>query len=335
MTNDRPASIVSLFSGCGGLDLGFKGGFRFAGKHCKRLPHSIIWANEIDAYACKAYRRNIDQNIIEGDIRAALKDGLPTGDILLGGFPCQDFSWAGRRRGFTSDRGRLYEAMVEAAKQVQPLVFVAENVKGILSIPGAMDRIQEDFGNAGFCFIEHYCVNVCDYGIPQNRERVFIIGWKDSAFHAAFRFPERQVLGVTVKTLLDDLADAEWGSFDAHTWALAKRRPDLQGNEVTPADGVAYTIRAEHHMNIQFHYKDHRRLSVREAARLQSFPDNFVFEGLSKHQAYKMIGNAVPPFMAWQIADAINQGISHGTENRAGVSGSRNHVERGPVSVCG
>ena len=327
--------VVSLFAGCGGLDLGFKGGFRFANRNCRKLSSEIIWANEIDQYACRAYRSNVGCEIVEGDIWDVLKDGLPKGDILLGGFPCQDFSWAGKRKGFNSKRGQLYQAMVDAAKQVQPQVFVAENVKGLLSIPNAMATIKKDFCEAGFNFMDHYVVNVSDYGIPQNRERVFIIGWRDADSAAAFQFPNPQELKISVKGLIDDLANVQWDGVDGHKWAMAKRRPELQGNEVTPAEGVAYTIRAEHHMNIQFHYNDHRRLSVREAARLQSFPDNFVFEGISKHQAYKMIGNAVPPFMAWQIANAIEGALQNGTNNIAQNSSARNHVPEGQVSLCG
>lgn len=331
-------SVISLFAGCGGLDMGFKGGFQFARHKCHKLPHDIIWANDIDKFACQAYRRNLGDHIIEGDIWNALKDGLPEGDILLGGFPCQDFSWAGRRKGFESERGQLYRAMVEAAKQVKPQVFVAENVKGLLSVAGAMEAIEKDFKAAGFPCISHYSVNVAEYGIPQNRERVFIIGWRDAASADAFRFPQKRPLKTTVKALLDDLADVGWDGVDGHRWALAKRRTDLQGNEVTPADGVAYTIRAEHHMNIQFHYNDHRRLSAREAARLQSFPNNFSLEGLSKHQAYKMIGNAVPPFMAWQIAEAVQRGLQDGQEGIDGTAEfSRDRIDGGQrqASLCG
>ncbi len=304
-------SIVSLFSGCGGLDLGFTGGFKFGGRFYDRLPHNIIWANEIDKYACEAYRNNLKHNIVESDIWEAIeKDALPNNsDILLGGFPCQDFSQAGKRKGFQSQRGTLYKAMVEVAKRIRPKVFVAENVKGLLSIDGALEQIKTDFMNAGFNTVQEYLINAADYGVPQNRERVFIIGWKESKHYSKFKFPNKWLKRENVKRIISDLENVGWNEFDGHTWALAKRRPDLQGNEVTPSDGVAYTVRAEHHMNIQFHYNDKRRLSVREAARLQSFPDEFKFEKLSKQQGYKMIGNAVPPVMAWQIANSIQEAL--------------------------
>ena len=308
----RQNKIVSLFAGCGGLDLGFVGGFKFAGRVYNRLPHEIIWANEIDKYACSAYRRNLGHEIIEGDIWDIIRAGnLPARtDILLGGFPCQDFSQAGKRQGFQSQRGTLYKAMVDVAAAVRPKVFIAENVKGLLSIGNALEKIKADFTAAGFCDVQEYLINAADYGVPQNRERVFIIGWRYKKHAAAFQFPEKWDKQINVKEVLSDLENVGWNDTDGHTWALAKRRPDLQGNETTPADGVAYTIRAEHHMNIQYHYNDKRRLSVREAARLQSFPDKFQFADLSKQQGYKMIGNAVPPVVAWQIAKAVREALA-------------------------
>lgn len=305
----KTSSIVSLFAGCGGLDLGFVGGFKFGGRNYKKLPHEIIWANEIDKYACSIYNENLKHDIIEADIWDLLnEDHLPRrADILLGGFPCQDFSQAGQRRGFQSSRGTLYKAVVEAASRLKPKVFIAENVKGLLSIPGAIDTIKRDFKEAGFHGVTEYLVKVANYGVPQNRERIFIIGWRHKRHAEMFKFPSPVKKQMTVREAIDDLTHVDWDEFDGHKWALAKRRPDLQGNEVTPADGLSYTIRAEHHMNIQFHYEDHRRLSVREAARLQSFPDKFKLSSVSKQQGYKMIGNAVPPVMGWHLANAVQK----------------------------
>lgn len=309
----KTQNIVSLFAGCGGLDLGFTGGFKFNRKTYDRLPFEIIWANEIDKYACQIYRENMNHEIIEGDIWDIIKAGdVPKKvDILLGGFPCQDFSQAGKRRGFQSERGTLYRAMVEMAKILRPKVFIAENVQGLLSIPHALETIKNDFADAGYHGIEAYPVQASDYGIPQKRSRVFIIGWRHKKHANAFEFPTPQgIKPLFVKQAINDLADKDWEEVDGHTWALAKRRADLQGNETTPADGFAYTIRAEHHMNIQYHYNDKRRLSVREAARLQTFPDTFKLGGVSKNQGYRMIGNAVPPVLAWRIACAVREALA-------------------------
>ena len=305
-------TIASLFAGCGGLDLGFIGGFRFGGDTYDRIHHKLLWANDIDPYACKVYRENLGRDIVEADIREVLDAGKlpPSVDILLGGFPCQDFSQAGKRLGFKTDRGVLYRAMVEVAQLVGPKVFVAENVKGILSMEGALDTIKRDFADAGFQNVREYPVQAGDYGVPQNRQRVFIVGWKYKKHGKAFQFPKEPGKTLTTKQAIDDLKDKVWGEVDGHTWALAKHMPGLQGNETMPADGLAYTIRAEHHMNIQFHYSVARRVSVREAARLQSFPDEFRLGSVSKNQGYKMIGNAVPPVLAWHLARAVHKALA-------------------------
>jgi len=245
---------------------------------------------------------------VEADIREIDLKAISSADVLLGGFPCQDFSVAGGRKGFSTERGVLYRSMVRAVKVVKPRVFIAENVFGLTTLPGALDKVKEEFSDAGYEGVREYIWQAADYGVPQNRKRVFIIGWREKSDALKFRFPSSNIhRKLTSKAAIDDLTDYEWGEFDGHTWALAKKRTDLQGNETTPADGFAYTIRAEHHMNIQFHYSLPRRLSVREAARLQSFPDSFLIGDISKHQAYKMIGNAVPPVMAHRVAVAVRE----------------------------
>src|SRR5690606_27036362 len=125
-------SVVSLFSGCGGMDLGFMGGFEFLGKKFSKLPFEIVWANEINSAACRTYRRNIGAHIHEGDIWSMF-DRLPaSADVVIGGFPCQDISVNGKGAGLNGKRSSLYRAMVEVVARVKPKVFVAENVKGLL-----------------------------------------------------------------------------------------------------------------------------------------------------------------------------------------------------------
>ena len=308
---DATFSVVSLFSGCGGFDLGIMGGFDFCGQSYPTTSFKVVWANDIDRYACKIYRQNISEGIIEADINDLDLKSLPKGsDVLLGGFPCQDFSVAGRRKGLESERGLLYRSMVEAVRIVRPRVFIAENVYGLVTLPGALDKIKEDFDGVGYHGVREYVWQAADFGVPQNRRRVFIIGWKDENDLEKFEFPDPESFHeMSTRQAIDDLSSHEWGEFDGHTWALAKRREDLQGNEIMPADGFAYTIRAEHHMNIQFHYSLPRRVSVREAARLQTFPDTFLLGDVSKHQGYRMIGNAVPPLMAYRLAEKLEEAL--------------------------
>ena len=307
LTGDH--EVVSLFSGCGGMDIGFHGGFEACGRYYDRLPFQVIWANDIDSYACEAYRLNIGNDVVCGDIRAILdSEALPTKtDVLLGGFPCQDFSQAGLRKGFNSERGLLYRSMVEVARRLTPKVFVAENVSGLTTIPGAIDTIKQDFAEAGFASVRAYSVQCADYGVPQSRKRVFIVGWQCQDDADRFVFPDPTETPTTVKEAIGDLEDKDWGEVDGHTWSRAKFLKGLQGNTITPADGIAYAVRAEHHGHIEYHYSGDRRLSVREVSRLQTFPDEFVFDSISQSRGYKMIGNAVPPVMAWHIANAIGE----------------------------
>src|SRR5688572_14882547 len=128
----RKFTVVSLFAGCGGMDLGFKGGFSFLGRSYPEQPFNLIWANELNKAACRTYRRNIGDHIRQGDIWSVI-DQLPTkADVIIGGFPCQDISVNGKGAGIAGKRSGLYRAMIKAIELIKPKIFVAENVKGLL-----------------------------------------------------------------------------------------------------------------------------------------------------------------------------------------------------------
>ena len=164
----RP-TVTSLFSGCGGMDLGFLGGFKFMDRIYDKTPFNVVWSNDIDFEAHRTYRHNLQHEILCKDIADVTITSLPTADVVIGGFPCQDFSVAGKRRGLNSARGRLYHFMVNAVNHCRPKIFVAENVKGLLSIPGALDAIRLDFAKSGY-EVEWRLLNARDYMVPQNRE---------------------------------------------------------------------------------------------------------------------------------------------------------------------
>ncbi|MDR1073401.1 MAG: DNA (cytosine-5-)-methyltransferase, partial [Treponema sp.] len=147
MNKQKPITVVSLFSGCGGMDLGFVGGFEFLGKKYKKTNFNIIWANEINAAACNTYRKNIGDHIIEGDIRETIAALPESADVVIGGFPCQDISINGKMEGVNGKRSGLYTFLVEAVKKIQPKIFIAENVKGLLLKANAasLQKILEDF----------------------------------------------------------------------------------------------------------------------------------------------------------------------------------------------
>lgn len=323
---------ISLFSGCGGLDIGFQGGFTtFEDEHKQMFsknPFNVIWANDIDKDAVQSYNNNLGNHAHCIDINKVKSEDIPDCDIVIGGFPCQDFSIAGKRKAFENGRGTLYRQMVRVVEDKKPIAFVAENVKNLIN-PKLIDldrkqpvikTIIEDFSAIGYN-VKYKLLAAPDYGIPQKRQRVFIVGIRKD-IDSEFFFPEPYHPTMTSKHAIDDL----WGKENDlaipnhNQMSLAKFRPyskvGSQGNEMIPENGPSHTMRAEHHMNIQAHYrtlspindiKDRsywRRLTVREAARIQTFPDNFEFAG-TKSSSYKQVGNAVPPMLGWYVAKAL------------------------------
>lgn len=327
--------VVSLFSGCGGMDLGFKGGFKVFDIEYENNPYEIVFANDFIKKACETYEHNFKHEAICSDIKDIPLTDIPKADIVIGGFPCQDFSIAGKRKGLTADRGQLYLEMKRVIEHCQPIAFVAENVDGIRTTvngtdSSALDIIIQDFEDAGY-YVEYKVLNAADYGVPQTRIRVIIIGIrKDYGCHIYYPSPVRgsqtEVGWLTSREAIEDL----WTKIDdegvfnhsSKDYSRAKFYPGkkMQGNYCISADKPSNTIRSEHHGNIEGHYNTRnpkdpdntefwRRLSVRECARIQSFPDDFVFP-CAASPAYKQIGNAVPPVLAWHIARALYMALT-------------------------
>lgn len=298
-------SVVSLFSGCGGMDLGFIGGFSIFGSEYSRNPFRIEWANELNPYACKTYSRNIDSNIHCGDIRDYINKLPSQTDVLIGGFPCQDISINGKGLGINGHRSRLYTYMVEAIKITKPKVFIAENVKGLLlkTRKESLDKILYDFNELGYN-VSYQLYHAADYGVPQSRERVFIVGTaKDVKPFVPPKATRQKENWLTSYDAIHDLEKVTQNEQINHIWSLAKKSGE-QGGRKLLSTKPAFTIRAECHGNIQFHYSLPRRLSMREAARIQSFPDNFIFESKLR-ETERQIGNAVPPVLAWHVAQSV------------------------------
>jgi len=301
-------SVVSLFSGCGGMDLGFLGGFDFLGKHYSRNPFDIVWANEINPEACKTYRKNIGE-IVEGDIHDVIGQLPQYADVVIGGFPCQDISINGKMLGINGKRSSLYTAIVEAVEKMRPKVFVAENVGSLLMKKHEFSRkkILEDFNALGYN-IQYQLYHAEDYGVPQTRERVFIVGTRDDMLCFTPPIPTTHEKPIAVQTAIADLENIEQNEAFSHVWSLAKVSGE-QGNRKLIASRPGYTMRAECHGNIQFHYSLPRRISMREAARIQSFPDTFLFP-TKLRATERQIGNAVPPVLAWHVAQSILRVVS-------------------------
>lgn len=295
--------VVSMFSGCGGMDLGFTGGFEVFGRRYGSLPFDILWANDLNGAACRTYRRNLGHDIHRGDVWG-LMDTLPKGaDVLIGGFPCQDISVNGKRAGVNGARSGLYKAMIEAIRRVNPRVFVAENVKALLRHPVWLAQVVNDFSELGYA-LHYQLYAAADYGVPQTRERVIFVGTRSDVKPYKPPVPERSAASwLTAREAIGDLENMEQNPAINHIWSFAEVSPE-QGNRKLIADRPGYTIRAECHGNIQWHYRLPRRISMREAARFQSFPDRFIFvSGLRETE--RQVGNAVPPVLAWHVANAV------------------------------
>jgi DNA (cytosine-5)-methyltransferase 1 len=305
MDKNIPITIVSLFSGCGGMDLGFLGGFEFLGKKFKKTQFEIIWANEINTAACNTYRKNIGNYITEGDIQQKINMLPQYSDIVIGGFPCQDISINGKMEGVKGKRSCLYTSIIDTVKKIQPKIFIAENVKGLLlrSNADSLKKILSDFDLLGYN-ITYKLYDAADYGVPQTRERVFIVGTRNDVPN--FEHPQPVCKKyITVKEAIGDLENLAENEPFNHIWSNANKSTE-QGNRKLLANRPGYTIRAECHGNIQFHYSLPRRISMREAARIQSFPDSFLFQAKLR-ETERQIGNAVPPVLAWHIANAAQK----------------------------
>jgi DNA (cytosine-5)-methyltransferase 1 len=309
--------IVSLFAGCGGSDLGLLGGFDYLNQYYDKNPFEIVLANDIDKDAVKTYEHNFGNHIFCGDIRNLPLSEIPEHDILVGGFPCQTFSIIGQRKGFDDPRGELYQQMVHILKEKQPLCFIGENVKGLVSIhKGILFRqILNAFKNAGYN-VDFKILNAANYGIPQKRERVFIIGYRND-LHLNVEFPKICDDIIPLKSVLENNFDKRFIFSERAVEGLKKGNKAFNKGRVQDIEQPCNTINS-HLAKVSLNGTDpvllvksdvYRRFTPLEAQRIQSFPDTFKFP-VSEFQAYKQIGNAIPPVLMWHISQSILSSLS-------------------------
>lgn len=300
---------VSFFSGCGGLDLGFIGGFEYRGEFIPRSFVDVVKAYDFNGRAVHTYKENIGGEVEVLDLGMADVKSLPLADILLGGFPCQEFSLCGPRKGLDSERGRLYKAMVRYAKVHKPKIIVAENVANILYINNGWDFsvIKREFSRAGYRCVE-WAVNAADFGVPQVRQRVFIVFVRKDLPGAPERpVPSHDKAWRSTEWAIGDLVDVTDDSVanqSQYFKAAVASGGHGQGDEICKRNYPSYTIRANAKSRIQFHYELPRRLTVRECARIQTFPDTFYFP-FAATESIMQIGNAVPPLLANRVMNAV------------------------------
>ncbi len=327
-------NVISLFCGCGGLDLGFeKAGF------------VIPVANEFDPAIYETFKRNHPQtHLIEGDVRNVTRKDIELyldGDIdgIIGGPPCQSWSEAGSLRGINDERGKLFYDYIRILEDFRPKFFLAENVSGMLANrhSGAVRNILKMFDNAGYA-VTLTLVNAKDYGVAQERKRVFYVGFRKD-LDIKFVFPQGSTSDdakkITLRDIIWDLQDTAVpaGEKNRHNPEAINNNEYFTGafspifmsrNRVKSWDEQAFTVQASGRQ-CQLHPsapkmvkvgvddfrfvegKEHmyRRMTIREIARVQGFPDDFTFIYRETNNAYKMIGNAVPVNLAYEIARAI------------------------------
>lgn len=333
--------VISLFSGMGGMDVGFAEQVivhRNSVKenyieeesaipdfvNLKRLPFEIVFQNDILPEAKKiAELNNWNHNFHLKDIRDLLKENFdfPTAEVITGGFPCQDFSHAGKRLGFDSNRGTLYQSYVELVNRIKPFIFVAENVNGLLTMPGEpIKTIIDDFSKVGY-EVKYQLIKCEEYGIPQTRWRVIIMGVrsdKKDALGENWNIIDENKIRCTVGCYFRHLQEPAVTDDPAQkVYSKAARLEKGQGQKEVGLDEFAPTMRAEHHGNIEFRRITNgknneldmieRRLTVREAALIQTFPPNCLLTEPNKlnSKAYKPIGNAVPPLLGYIVAKKV------------------------------
>lgn len=234
---------------------------------------------------------------------------IPDADVLFGGFPCQDFSSCGHKLGFSGPRGLLYQKMVDYMRLHQPKVVVGENVpllKG-LKEGALLQQIEHDLSAVGYR-VKHWFLNCPDYGLPASRRRIFIICVRnDLAGFPSQPVPSHVMRQVSIDDALDDLIDITDESVPNQSQYFVATKATAgagQGDQVSQRGKVGYAVRANVKGRVHFHYELDRRLTVRELARLQSFPDEFVFPYAAGPNAM-LIGNAVPPIVGHAVAGSI------------------------------
>lgn len=319
--------VASLFCGCGGTDVGLLGDFNFLGKKYASNGLEIVYANDIDDNACDIFKENFGIEPDNRDIREVESKEIPEFDILTGGFPCQSFSIIAqnpKRLGVKDERGKLFFEMCRILREKKPKCFIAENVKGILTAnkKSAFPLIIKEFEESGYD-VTYAVLNSANYGVPQKRERVIIVGFrKDLGIN--FKFPDEVIKNETefipLSTVIEENVDEKYFFSQRAVDGMMKKRASMNKGRAQDVTKPCNTVGA-HLAKVSLNSTDpvllvnerYRRFIPREVARIQSFPESFKLVG-SEAAQYRALGNAIPPVMFWYVAKAVREELEKKVE---------------------
>lgn len=312
--------VASLFCGCGGTDVGLMGGFDYLGKHYDSNQLEIVYANDIDENACRIFEENFKIKPDNRDIRQVSTEEIPEFDILTGGFPCQSFSIIAqnpKRLGVKDERGKLFFEMCRILREKQPKCFIAENVKGLLTAnkKSAFPLILKEFEDSGYD-VTYTVMNAANYGVPQKRERVIIVGFRKD-LEVRFEFPQvvidEESEYVPLTKVIEKKVEEKYFFSQRAVEGMLKKRESMNKGRAQDVTKPCNTVGA-HLAKVSLNSTDpvllindrYRRFTPREVARIQSFPEDFKLVG-SEGAQYRALGNAIPPVMFWYVARAVRE----------------------------
>ena len=310
---------VSLFAGCGGADLGILGGFNYLDKYYCKNRIKIIHASDIDVKAINTYNKNFkNAGIVEDISKISLKNEHI--DLVVGGFPCQSFSSVNPTKNPNNTRSQLYNEMIRIVKETKPKFVIGENVRGFYTLHDGkyFKDYVEKLTNAGYN-VHYQILNSADFGVPQLRKRLIIVGIRKD-LKIDFKFPkamfgpnsESKKSYIPIKKVVKNLSkvDKKYYFSEKAVAGVKKAKPNMKRALAQDLNSPSLTI-TSHLAKVSLNSRDpvllvdqqkeiYRRFTPLEAARIQSFPDNFEFEG-SEADAYRQIGNAIPPVLMWHV----------------------------------
>ena len=319
--------VASLFSGCGGSDLGMVGNFDYLGTHYEKLAFKISFAVDFDEKAVFTYNANFSYPAICADVTDIDFSKIEDVDVMIGGFPCQSFSTVNPTKDTNDARANLYKQIVRFLTIKQPKYFICENVKGLLLLQGGaiIRKITQEFEETGYK-VKYKLLKAVEFGIPQRRERVIIVGVRKD-IKTRFNFPpivNHESSAIPLSKVIDKLEidDKRYYFSEKAVLGMKNAKNNMKRGLWQSLDAPCLTI-TSHLAKTSINSRDpvllvnpdielYRRFTPREAARIQSFPDDFIFP-VSDTFAYRQIGNAVPPMLMWQVAKALQNAIAKGS----------------------